>query len=88
LDIAKRWFQVHAVQADGSEVLNKKLARNSGSTVVGTTIERAVMTAIYLCANARVQTAIGLSGNPQFMTAAEIELTRDVFFSDLSMSRA
>ena len=29
LDIAKRWFQVHAVQADGSEVLNKKLARNS-----------------------------------------------------------
>ncbi len=29
LDIAKRWFQVHAVQADGSEVLNRKLARSS-----------------------------------------------------------
>lgn len=28
LDIAKRWFQVHAVDADDREVVNRKLARN------------------------------------------------------------
>jgi transposase len=29
LDIAKRWFQVHAVSADGTTVLNRKLAREA-----------------------------------------------------------
>jgi hypothetical protein len=28
LDIAKRWFQIHAVDASGKEVLNKKLPRD------------------------------------------------------------
>jgi transposase len=28
LDIAKRWFQIHAVDRDGSEVLNRKLPRD------------------------------------------------------------
>ena len=28
LDIAKRWFQVHAVDSDGREVLNRKLPRD------------------------------------------------------------
>ena len=28
LDIAKRWFQVHAVDCDGHEILNRKLPRD------------------------------------------------------------
>lgn len=64
------------------------LMRGHGSTVVGKRIEEAVMVAIYACLNARIQMAASQSGSPQFLTDREIEFTRDVFYSEISMNRA
>jgi ribulose-5-phosphate 4-epimerase/fuculose-1-phosphate aldolase len=65
------------------------LMRGHGSTIVGRRIEDAVMVAIYACLNARIQMAASQSGPPpQFLTEGEIELTREVFYSEISINRA
>ncbi len=64
------------------------LMRGHGATVVGRRLEEAVMAAIYLCVNAKIQAVASASSAPEFLSDGEIALTRDVFYADVSMTRA
>jgi ribulose-5-phosphate 4-epimerase/fuculose-1-phosphate aldolase len=64
------------------------LMRGHGSTVVGASIERAVMAAVYLKLNAKIQATASRFGEPEFLTPGEISRTQDIFFSEVSVNRA
>lgn len=64
------------------------LMRGHGSTVVGASIEQAVMTAVYSKLNARIQSSVCQFGEPEFLTEGEIQKTRDAFFAENSVKRA
>jgi ribulose-5-phosphate 4-epimerase/fuculose-1-phosphate aldolase len=51
------------------------LMRGHGATIAGHTTRQAVLTAIYLVVNARLQLAAMQLGTPQYLSSEEIELT-------------
>lgn len=64
------------------------LMRGHGAVVVGTGIERAVLTAVYLQVNANVLLQAGALGMPQGLSDAEIRLATESQFSALALPRA
>jgi HCOMODA/2-hydroxy-3-carboxy-muconic semialdehyde decarboxylase len=64
------------------------LMRGHGAVVVGASIERAVLTAIYLEVNAKVLLEALPLGTPQALTAEEIERSAEAQFSPLALDRA
>ena len=64
------------------------LMRGHGCAVVGDAIEQVVMRAIYLSVNAKIQMAALPHGDLTFLSEGEIELSTEVHFSPLAMSRA
>lgn len=64
------------------------LMRGHGAVVTGASLEEAVVTAIYLKINAEVQLEAMALGEPQALSAAEIELSRATQFSPLAIDRA
>lgn len=64
------------------------LMRGHGAVVVGTGIERAVLTAVYLQVNANVLLEAGALGMPQGLSDAEIRLATESQFSSLALPRA
>jgi len=64
------------------------LMRGHGAVVVGTGIERAVLTAVYLQVNANVLMQAGALGQPQGLSNAEIRLATEAQFSPLALPRA
>jgi ribulose-5-phosphate 4-epimerase/fuculose-1-phosphate aldolase len=64
------------------------LMRGHGCTVVADTIEKVVMTAVYLTVNAKLQLATLPFGDITFLSEREVELASELHFSPVSMSRA
>jgi len=65
------------------------LIRGHGAVVVGASIERAVLTAIYLQVNAGVLLqALQLGGEPEALSAEEIERSSETQFSPLALDRS
>ena len=65
------------------------LIRGHGAVVVGASVERAVLTAIYLQVNANVLLqALSLGGTPEPLSAAEIERSAEAQFSPLALDRS
>jgi len=65
------------------------LMRGHGAVVVGASIKEAVLSAIYLEVNARIQLqTLGLSDTPVTLSDGEIALARETQFSPLGMDRA
>lgn len=64
------------------------LMRGHGCLVVGRNVREAVMTAIYLQVNARLQSQAMQLGQPEFLTPGEIEQCGAIQFSPLSIDRA
>jgi HCOMODA/2-hydroxy-3-carboxy-muconic semialdehyde decarboxylase len=64
------------------------LMRGHGAVVVGATIQRAVLTAIYLQVNANVLMQARALGEPEPLSAAEIEQSAATQFSPLALDRA
>ena len=64
------------------------LMRGHGAVVVGATIQRAVLTAIYLQVNANVLMQARTIGEPEPLSAAEIEQSAATQFSPLALDRA
>ena len=65
------------------------LVRGHGAVVVGASIERAVLTAIYLQVNAGVLLqALQLGGEPEALSAEEIARSSETQFSPLALDRS
>lgn len=64
------------------------LMRGHGAVVVGTGIERAVLTAVYLQVNANVLMQASTLGAPQGLSDAEIRMATEAQFSPLALPRA
>jgi len=64
------------------------LMRGHGAVVVGTSIERAVLTAVYLQVNANVLMQASALGQPQGLSELEIKLATQAQFSPLALPRA
>lgn len=64
------------------------LMRGHGCVVAGKTIKEAVMIAIYLEINARLQLQAMQIGEPIYLTPGEVKLAEGRFFGDLSIDRA
>lgn len=64
------------------------LMRGHGCVVSGPTLKNAVMTAIYLMINARIQSQAMQLGNPQFLSQKEAELCQQRQTSPLGLDRA
>lgn len=64
------------------------LMRGHGAVVVGESIERAVLTAIYLQVNATVLLESLRLGTPEPLSAEEIARSRDAQFSPLALDRS
>jgi HCOMODA/2-hydroxy-3-carboxy-muconic semialdehyde decarboxylase len=64
------------------------LIRGHGAVVVGASIERAVLTAIYLAVNANVLLDALRLGRPQALSAEEIERSAEAQFSPLALDRS
>jgi len=65
------------------------LLRGHGAVVVGASIERAVLTAIYLQVNANVLLqALQLGGEPEALSAEEIARSSETQFSPLALDRS
>jgi ribulose-5-phosphate 4-epimerase/fuculose-1-phosphate aldolase len=67
---------------------NVALMRGHGCAVAGRTLREAVMTAIYLKANAKLQLQAMQLGEPKFLSAAEIGKCTEMQFSPLALERA
>ena len=66
---------------------NVVLMRGHGSVTVAVSLRRAVLTAIYLVVNAKVQMAAMQLGIPSYLTAEEVALTTESSFSPGSLDR-
>ncbi len=64
------------------------LMRRHGCVVTGRSIKEAVMIAVYVQVNAKMQTNAMQMGDPDFLTAKEAELCAGRQFSPLSLDRA
>jgi len=64
------------------------LIRGHGAVVVGTSIPRAVLTAIYLTVNANVLLAAQRLGSPQGLSSEEIARSSETQFSALALDRS
>ena len=64
------------------------LIRGHGGVVVGASVERAVLTAIYLEVNANVLLQALPLGNPEPLSAEEIERSAEAQFSPLALDRS
>ncbi len=64
------------------------LMKRHGCVVVGSTLQEAVMKAIYLQVNARLQLQAMQIGTPDYLTPKEIELCTDMQQSPISLDRA
>ena len=64
------------------------LMRGHGCAVVGRSIHEAVMTSIYLQANAKLQSNAMTMGDPIYLSPGEIIQCHEVFMSELSVTRA
>jgi HCOMODA/2-hydroxy-3-carboxy-muconic semialdehyde decarboxylase len=64
------------------------LIRGHGAVVVGTSIQRAVLTAVYLQVNANALLQASALGAPKGLSDAEIALSAEAQFSDLALPRA
>lgn len=64
------------------------LIRGHGAVVVGASIERAVLTAIYLQVNANVLLEALRLGEPKALSAEEIERSAEAQFSPLALDRS
>ena len=64
------------------------LLRGHGAVVVGASIERAVLTAIYLQVNAKVLLQALQLGPPEALSAEEIERSSETQFSPLALDRS
>ena len=64
------------------------LMRGHGAVVVGTEIERAVLTAVYLQVNADVLLRALALGEPNYLSSEEIKLATQTQFSPLAVPRA
>ena len=64
------------------------LMRGHGAVVAGETLKQAVMRAIYLQINARLQTEARQFGEYQALSAGEVARTTETQFSPLSLDRA
>lgn len=64
------------------------LMRGHGAVVVGTNIERAVLTAVYLQVNANVLSEAMALGDPILLSDEEIRLSTETQFSPLAVPRA
>jgi ribulose-5-phosphate 4-epimerase/fuculose-1-phosphate aldolase len=64
------------------------LMRGHGAVVVGTSIERAVLTAVYLQVNANVQMQASALGAPAALSEEEVRLATESQFSALALPRA
>ena len=65
------------------------LIRGHGAVVVGASVERAVLTAIYLQVNAGVLLqALELGGEPKALSSEEIERSAEAQFSPLALDRS
>lgn len=63
------------------------LMRGHGAVIAGHSLREAVLVAIYLQVNARIQLQALQLGDPKMLSAAEVELTRVTQFSPLSIDR-
>jgi len=63
------------------------LMRGHGAVVAGKNLQEAVLTAIYLQVNAKIQTEAMRLGEPVALTPGEVARTTDMQFSPLSMDR-
>ena len=64
------------------------LMKRHGCVVVGSTLQEAVMKAIYLQVNAKLQLQAMQIGTPDYLTAREVELCTDMQQSPISLDRA
>ena len=64
------------------------LMKRHGCVVVGTTLQEAVMKAVYLQVNAKLQLQAIQIGTPDYLTAKEVELCTDMQQSPISLDRA
>jgi HCOMODA/2-hydroxy-3-carboxy-muconic semialdehyde decarboxylase len=64
------------------------LLRGHGAVVVGASIERAVLTAIYLQVNAKVLLQALQLGAPEALSAEEIARSSETQFSPLALDRS
>lgn len=64
------------------------LMRGHGGVVAGATVREAVLTAVYLRINARLQLMSMPLGAPNFLTPKEVELCTERQFSPLAIDRA
>ena len=64
------------------------LMRGHGGVVAGGTIKEAVMIAVYLETNARLQLQCLQLGQPKYLTPGEVELGMKQFVGDLAINRA
>jgi len=62
--------------------------RGHGCVVGGDTIKQAVMIAIYLEANAKLQMQALQLGDPRYMTSGEIDLCSERITGELAIDRA
>ncbi len=67
---------------------NCALMRGHGAVIAGKTLQEAVMTAIYLQVNAKIQAEAMRLGEPKALTPGEVKRTTETQFSPLSMDRA
>ena len=75
-----------AGQLGGNNVI---LMRGHGCAVAGTSVQGAVMTAIYLQVNARLlQDTLNLSEEVEYLSDGEIDFCTETFLSDFSVQRA
>jgi ribulose-5-phosphate 4-epimerase/fuculose-1-phosphate aldolase len=83
---------VHAASIIGAEIpLGDNtclLMRGHGAVVVGESIERAVLTAVYLQVNANVLMEAKSLGEPAYLSDEEIRLSTETQFSPLAVPRA
>ena len=97
-DIRKKFGQTNllVVNMEQGRDLAKELADNKvvlmrghGCAVVGTSVEGAVMTSIYLQVNAQLlQDTLNMSSEVEYLSEQEIELCAETFLSDFSIKRA
>lgn len=74
--------------ADSLGASRVALMRRHGCVVAGRSLKEAVMIAVYLQINAKMQTDAMQMGDPDFLTAKEAELCAGRQFSPLSLDRA
>ena len=67
---------------------NCGLMRGHGAVIAGKKLQEAVLTAIYLQVNAKIQSEAMRLGEPEPLSPGEIALTTELQYSPLSMDRA